>query len=133
MESEITTDITEQTITKDIASSFESDIQHTFFYTDNKFFENLDTKEIMKTILKKYPLLSQEQTDVIIKKQIVLFLNDVSFIEYLMEFYNLTVYDLFKILYKQYGSIFKGPFLKKIKTQLDGKKYATVTRKKHSY
>lgn len=50
-----------------------------------------------------------------------------------MEFYNLTVYDMFRVLYTQYGTMFKGPFLKKVKSQLDGKQYATVTRKKHNY
>ena len=62
-----------------------------------------------------------------------MFLNDATFIEYLMEFYNLTVYDMFKILYMSYGSIFKGPFLNKVKNQLAGKKYATITRKKRNY
>ena len=131
MESE-TTETNEQPL-RDMTSSFEADIQHTFFYTDNKFFAGLDNKEIMSAILQKYPLLCQDQTDVVIKKQIVAFLNDSAFIEQLMEFYNLTVYDMFRVLYTQYGTMFKGPFLKKVKSQLDGKQYATVTRKKHSY
>ena len=131
MESE-TTETNKQPL-RDMTSSFEADIQHTFFYTDNKFFAGLDNKEIMSAILQKYPLLCQDQTDVVIKKQIVAFLNDSAFIEQLMEFYNLTVYDMFRVLYTQYGTMFKGPFLKKVKSQLDGKQYATVTRKKHSY
>lgn len=131
MESE-TTETNEQPL-RDMTSSFEADIQHTFFYTDNKFFASLDNKEIMSAILQKYPLLCQDQTDAVIKKQIVAFLNDSAFIEQLMEFYNLTVYDIFRVLYTQYGTMFKGPFLKKVKSQLYGKQYATVTRKKHSY
>ena len=131
MESDTSTETNSQT--QDITASFEADIQHTFFYTDNKFFASLDNKEIMTAILQKYPLLCQDQTDAVIKKQIVAFLNDSVFIEQLMEFYNLTVYDMFRVLYTQYGTMFKGPFLKKVKSQLDGKQYATVTRKKHSY
>ena len=131
MESDTNTETNSQT--QDIAASFEADIQHTFFYTDNKFFASLDNKEIMSAILQKYPLLCQDQTDAVIKKQIVAFLNDSVFIEQLMEFYNLTVYDMFRVLYTQYGTMFKGPFLKKVKSQLDGKQYATVIRKKHSY
>ena len=131
MESDTNTETNSQT--QDIAASFEADIQHTFFYTDNKFFASLDNKEIMSAILQKYPLLCQDQTDAVIKKQIVAFLNDSVFIEQLMEFYNLTVYDMFRVLYTQYGTMFKGPFLKKVKSQLDGKQYATVTRKKRSY
>lgn len=131
MESDTNTETNSQT--QDITASFEADIQHTFFYTDNKFFASLDNKEIMSAILQKYPLLCQDQTDAVIKKQIVAFLNDSVFIEQLMEFYNLTVYDMFRVLYTQYGTMFKGPFLKKVKSQLDGKQYATVTRKKRSY
>lgn len=131
MESDTSTETNSQT--QDITAAFEADIQHTFFYTDNKFFASLDNKEIMSAILQKYPLLCQDQTDAVIKKQIVAFLNDSVFIEQLMEFYNLTVYDMFRVLYTQYGTMFKGPFLKKVKSQLDGKQYATVTRKKHSY
>ena len=131
MESDTNTETNSQT--QDITASFEADIQHTFFYTDSKFFASLDNKEIMSAILQKYPLLCQDQTDAVIKKQIVAFLNDSVFIEQLMEFYNLTVYDMFRVLYTQYGTMFKGPFLKKVKSQLDGKQYATVTRKKRSY
>lgn len=132
MESEITSEISESG-SKNSITSFEADVQHTFFYTDSKFFTSLDTNEIMSTIIQRYPLLSQQSTDSVIKKQIIVFLNDATFIEYLMEFYNLTVYDMFKILYMSYGSIFKGPFLNKVKNQLVGKKYATITRKKRNY
>ena len=131
MESDTSTETNSQT--QDIAASFEADIEHTFFYTDNKFFASLDNKEIMSAILKKYPLLCQDQIDAVIKKQIVAFLNDSVFIEQLMEFYNLTVYDMFRVLCTQYGTLFKGPFLKKVKNQLVGKQYAKVTRKKRSY
>ena len=131
MESDTNTETNSQT--QDIAASFEADIEHTFFYTDNKFFASLDNKEIMSAILKKYPLLCQDQIDAVIKKQIVAFLNDSVFIEQLMEFYNLTVYDMFRVLCTQYGTLFKGPFLKKVKNQLVGKQYAKVTRKKRSY
>ena len=87
----------------------------------------------MSAILQKYPLLCQDQTDAVIKTPIVAFLTDSAIIEQLLEFYNLTVYDMFRVLYTQYGTMFKGPFLKKVKSQLNGKQYATVTRKKHSY
>lgn len=114
-------------------ASFEADVQHSFFYTDSKFIEQLDNTDIMAAILKRYPFLGQEQTDSVIKKNLILFLNDDKFVEYIIDYYNISIYDLFKLLYGQFGSIFKGPFLKKVKNTIDGKKYAAATRRKHEY
>ena len=60
-------------------------------------------------------------------------LNDVDFIESILSFFNITIYDLFKVLYNKFGSLFKGQYLKKVKSVIDGKRYLSATRKKHEY
>jgi len=83
----------------------------------------------MASILKTYPRLSTSNTDSIIKKALIEMLNDEQFINEILEFYNINVFDLFKILHKTYASIFKGSFLKKLKNNIVGKSYVSRKRK----
>lgn len=109
--------------------SIESVVNQSFFYTNDKFFDQIDNEEIMASILKTYPRLSTSNTDSIIKKALIEMLNDEQFINEILEFYNINVFDLFKILHKTYASIFKGSFLKKLKNNIVGKSYVSRKRK----
>ena len=60
-------------------------------------------------------------------------LDDSDFVEHILAFFNFTIYDLFKLMYNKFGSLFKGPYLKKVKSAIDGKRYLSATRKKHDY
>ena len=60
-------------------------------------------------------------------------LDDSDFVEHILAFFNLTIYDLFKLMYNKFGSLFKGPYLKNVKSAIDGKRYLSATRKKHDY
>jgi len=46
----------------------------------------------------------------------------------MLQYFNISVYDFFKMLYKSYASLFRGSYLKKLKAQVEGKKYAKVVR-----
>ena len=112
--------------------SFEYNVDTSFFYTSDKFINALDNEAIISQIQKKYPDLSDKSTDSVIKKNIVKFLDDEQFVESVLEFYNLTIFDLFKLFYKLYGAVFKGMYLVKIRKVISDKKYASVpARRKH--
>ena len=83
----------------------------------------------MKAILKKYPRLSTSNTDSIIKKALIEMLNDEAFVSEILSYYNISIYDLFKMLHKTYSSIFKGTYLKKVKSNLEGKSYVSKKRR----
>ena len=114
------------------SSAFESDIETSFFYTSDKFFNKLDDAEIFKTLCEKYPQL-QSEDDSEIKKEFIQLLNDEQFVEQVLSYYNITVYDFFKLIYSQYSSIFKGPYLKKVKSELASKRYKMQSRRARDY
>lgn len=106
--------------------SFEYNVDTSFFYTNDKFINALDNDAIISQIQKKYPDLSDKSTDSVIKKNIVKFLDDEQFVESVLEFYNLSIFDLFKLFYKLYGAVFKGMYLVKVRKVISDKKYASV-------
>lgn len=61
-------------------SSFENDIDTSFFYTNDKFINTLDNDVVISEIQKKYPELSSKNADGIIKKHLTYFLEDEEYI-----------------------------------------------------
>lgn len=51
-------------------------------------------------------------------------MNDEDFVAYVLKFFGMTLLELMNVMFKQYGSLFKGPYLKKVRKALSGKKYA---------
>ena len=103
--------------------SFESNIETSFFYTLDKFINSLDNNSIFYDIQKKYENIDLSNNDTVIKKNLALFLDDEKFVNSILKKYNITIFDLFKILYAKYNSLFKGPYIKKIKKIIADKKY----------
>ena len=112
--------------------AFESDVETSFFYTSDKFFNKLDDIEIFNTLCEQYPQLQSEE-DSTVKKTFIQLLNDELFVEQVLSYYNITIYDFFKLIYSQYSSIFKGPYLKKVKSELASKRYKMQSRRAHDY
>lgn len=108
-------------------TALESNIDTSFFYTNDKFINSIDNDDILRSIVRKYSGILDASTDSIAKKSIVNFLNDENFVLQIMNFYSINIYDLFKLIYKHNSSIFKGPYLKKIRKTIEDKKYASIT------
>ena len=53
-------------------------------------------------------------------------LDNEEFINGILEHYDLTIFDFFKIIYKNYSSLFNTLFIKKVKEKMKNAKYATV-------
>lgn len=120
--------------TKDFSTStIESNFETSFFYTNDKFINQIDNYEIFQYIQTKYPSINVENDDSVIKKQLILLLDDEDFIQNLLHYFNLTIFEFFSMMYKQFSTIFKGPYLKKIRNNIVGKKYLKNVRKKHDY
>lgn len=104
-----------------------------FFYTSDKFINAFEDDEITKYIQEKFPLFrSDDANDAILRKTIIEILNDVRFMNKLLEYYNMTIFDFFKYLYRQESSLFKGQFLKRLQKAMKYKKYA-ITAKKQAF
>lgn len=96
----------------------ETAVSNVFFYTNDKFFASLDNDEVISTIVSRYPDFAVTNTDAVIKNALVEMLNDQMFMSYLLKHYCISVYDLVKMMNKNYGMLFKGTFLKKVRTLL---------------
>ena len=110
-------------------NSFETCADNSFFYTNDKFIDSLDYSDILAAMSRKYPSLNVTSSDVAVRQGLVELLRDSPYMHTLLSKYNLTIFDFFKILYKYFGGIFKGAFLKKVKKELEGKSYADISRR----
>ena len=114
-------------------TQFESDLTNSFFYTNDRFIESLDHELIFEKIFKKYPQLAESTNDNMIIKSLVQVLSDESFIEEILEYYNLTSYDFFKIIFGKFCLTFKALQIKKLKAVVQNKSYVNKFRPKYNY
>ena len=87
----------------------------TFFYTNDKYFNQMDDKLIVASIQQKYPLFMKNgvsEND--LKQVIVEIIQDRKFVDGLMDFYNLSMHEFFKFMFRRETSVFRGPFLNKL-------------------
>lgn len=96
-------------------SKAQGEAQIQFFYTNDKYFTQFDDKEIVAAVQQKYPDFMREGiSDSELKKAIVVILQDTSFMNAVLEFFNMSIQDFFKFIFRCDTSIFKGPYLSKL-------------------
>lgn len=118
--------ITEEVeMTKNL-ETIESVVNNSFFYSNTKMFEQADNNEILAYIINKYPNFDTNNSDLVIKKALLEMISNESFVRNLLRRYDITIFDLFKIFYKNYSSLFKGQYLKKLKNELEKKSYEKI-------
>lgn len=101
-----------------------------FFYTNDKFINAFEDDEIILSIQEKYPMFKDIDTDdTMMRKTIIDMLNDSKFMVKLLKYYNMTIFDFIKFLYRQEPSLFKGQFVKRIQKSLKYKKYVSNDKK----
>lgn len=83
-----------------------------FFYTNDKFINQFEDREILAFINVKYPMLDPRKYDESkLRKQILYMLNDSKFICDLLQKYSMDIFDFFKFLYRLDSSVFSGMFI----------------------
>ena len=76
-------------------------------------------------IAKQFPgLLATEKNDHARKNAMLDMLNDIDFMNDVLEQYNMTILDFFKFLFRLCPSTFKGMFVKKLQNAVKDKPYA---------
>ena len=96
-------------------SSKSGEAQISFFYTNDKYFTQFDDNEIIQSVRQKYPDFMKEGiSDIDLKRTIICILQDKNFVDSVLEFYNLSVQDFFKFMFRRDTTIFKGPYLSKL-------------------
>lgn len=101
-----------------------------FFYTSDKFINAFEDDEIIEYIQQKYTMFKDINVDdTIMRKTIIDMLNDSKFMVKLLKYYNMTIFDFIKFLFRQEPSLFKGQFVKRISKSLKYKKYVSQDKK----
>lgn len=116
-------DATEAEQTSSI-EDFNNTVDNSFFYTNDKRINAIDEAEVISRMLIQYPDFNQQNKDTQLKKLFLQMLDDDVFILDILDYFNLTIYDFFKIIYKNYSSLFNALFIKKVKEKLQNCKYA---------
>lgn len=105
---------------------FNNTVDTSFFYTNDKHLNAIDDIEVLNRISARYPEFNQKNKDSQLKKCFLQILDDDQFIADLLDYFNLTIFDFFKIIYKNYAALFNTLFIKKVKDKIKSKKYARV-------
>ena len=101
-------------ITQDSDQDFNSDDYNSFYYTSDKQIRKLDDKFIMSKIIEKYPDFLGNKGENILKQVFVAITSDTKFLEELSNKLDMTIFDIFKTIYRNYFFIFTKCFINKI-------------------
>lgn len=105
---------------------FNSTVDTSFFYTNDKHLNAIDDVEVINRIMSRYPDFNQKNKDTQLKKILLQILDDDLFVSDILEYFSLTIFEFFRIIYKNYSSLFNTLFIKKVKDRIKNKKYARV-------
>lgn len=105
---------------------FNSSVDTSFFYTSDKKLNAIDDADILKQMQLQYPEFKQTTKDSQLKKIFLEMLDNEDFIKQIMQQYDLDLHDLFKLVYKQYSSLFNALFIRKVKDKLQSHSYGDV-------
>ena len=101
-----------------------------FYYTNDKQIKNMDDSFILAKITEKYPDLSPSKKENIIKQAIILFLVDSKHVKSILDYFDISIHELFAVLYRTYSFIFNTCFSNRIHDIIKTKCYVRRTRTK---
>lgn len=104
--------------------NFNNSVETSFFYTNDKYINSLDDNEIINRITSRYPDFNQQNKDTQLKKIFLQLLDDEEFILNTLDYYNIDIYEFFKIIYKNYSALFNTLFIKKVREKIQNHTYA---------
>lgn len=97
------------------SSSSQGEAQIAFFCSNDKYFNSCDDSEMIEMIQAKYPSFMRYGTDDNeIKRTLILLFQDKPFVDEFLQFYNITIQDFFKFIFRNEMSVFKGPYISKV-------------------
>lgn len=104
-----------------------------FFYTNDKFITRFEDDDILDYLKVHYPLFMKNPLDFQTqKKQILEMLQNAQFMDDLLNYYDMNIYEFFKFLFRLEPDLFRGSFLKRVQKAMRYKKYA-IKAKRCSY
>jgi len=96
---------------------------NSFFYSNDRNLRKSDDILILSKIREKYPDFIESNKDIVLKKLLVIFLDDNAFVEEVLSYFDISIQDLMIIIFRSYGHILNSYFLTTLHEQLKNKKY----------
>ena len=96
---------------------------NSFYYTMDNRLKKLDDKIILAKITEKYPEFRLDTPEKILKNVIFAIFNDSKFISEIVEYFDMTLNELFIVIYRHYSYMFNTCLIKKIKESIKRKPY----------
>ena len=109
---------------------FNVDDYRSFFYTNDKQIKKMDDSFVISLITEKYPDFIQSNKESALKQAFMLFLSDSNHVKYILDYCDITIHDLFKIVYRSYPFLFNTCFTNKVHHVIIHRCYARRTRTK---
>ena len=114
---------------RDTAAQISTEVNG-FFYTNDKFITRFEDDDILNYLKARYPLFMKDPSDLQCqKKQILDMLQNAHFMDELLSYYDIDIYEFFKFLFRLEPDLFKGSFLKRIQKAMRYKKYAIKAKR----
>lgn len=112
----------------DVELDFNSDDYDGFYYTSDKQIKKMDDAFIISKIVEKYPDFVSSENENLLKQTFMVIARDSRFINQLLKEYDLTVSELFSIIYRNYSFIFNPCYISKIQKLVTRRSYARLAR-----
>ena len=113
---------------------FNSDDYNGFYYTNEKQIKKMDDSFIISKIIEKYPDFSDKNSENLLKQVFMIVVKDTKFINEITKKYDITVQELFGLIYRNYSFLFGACFITKLQKLVSRRSYAraskTIRRKK---
>ena len=103
---------------------FNTEDYNGFYYTCDKQIRKMDDAFIMSKVIEKYPDFAPSSGENFLKQVFMLIAKDTKFVNQLTKKYDITVHDLFSVVYRTYSFIFNQSFITKVQKLVSKRAYA---------
>ena len=112
----------------DAELDFNTEDYNGFFYTSDKQIKKMDDAFIVSKIVEKYPDFTTNGNENLLKQTFMVIARDSRFVNQLLKDYDLTVSELFSVIYRNYSFIFNPCYISKIQKLVTRRSYARLAR-----
>ena len=113
--------MTEEHQIQDSDLDFNSDDFDGFYYTSEKSIRKMDDALILSKLSEKYPDFRKDASENILKRVIFTMMDDTRHLSYVMDECSIDIYEITKVIYRNFSYIFNKCFISKMKYILSRK------------
>lgn len=100
---------------------FNSDDFNGFYYTSEKSIRRMDDVLILSKLGEKYPDFRHDTNENVLKRVLCAIMDDTRHLKFVMEECQIDIYEMMKVIYRNYSYLFNKCFISKMKKLLSRK------------